>query len=76
MKAEEAKARSKDRIDKELELIYTIIQSYAMLGSRCVCFDRTCNGIHPRTLKILEEEGFSVVRDQDEGQDTIFVAWY
>ena len=76
MTAEEAKAIVKDRIEKELEIVHSIIKGFARLGGKAICIDQDIAHIHPRTIRVLQEEEFSISYSSKENENVVFISWY
>lgn len=76
MTSEDAKALVKDRIDKELERVHSLIEGYARLGGKAICLDQNVAHIHPRTIKVLQEEGFAISYSNNETENVVFISWY
>ncbi len=83
LKAQEVKDLANSKIESQISDVHALIEHSANLGMKAICIDQRIVGLHPRTIKILEEEGFLVTRqrktidkEKDLEEDVIFFDWH
>lgn len=79
--AKEFKDYVDKNVEKQLSVIHCIIDNFASLNAKAVGIDQRLAGIHPRVIKTLKEEGFTVTEDFKDSdgkiiQHTIFIDWH
>ena len=76
---------SKDakEIVNQIEDIQALITHASHLGMKAICLDQRIVGLHPRTIKVIEDGGFLVTRrrqiidpEKDLEEDMIFIDWH
>lgn len=82
MTANEAKKIVSNRVECEVDIIMSLIDNFARLGFRSFSLDEDIAGLHPRTLRTIEQEGFNVVKSHETlvpgevEKDLIYISWY
>ena len=82
MTASEARKIVGNRVECELDIVMSLIDNFARLGFRSLSLDRDVAGLHQRTLKLIEQEGFDVVKSHETlvpgevEKDLIYISWY
>ena len=82
MTASEAKKIVGNRVEREVDIIMSLVDNFSRLGFRSFSLDEDVAGLHPRTLRIIEQEGFDVVKSHETlvsgevEKDLIYISWY
>lgn len=82
MTANEAKKIVGNRVEREVDIIMSLVDNFSRLGFRSFSLDEDVAGLHPRTLRTIEQEGFDVVKSHETlvpgevEKDLIYISWY
>ena len=82
MTANEARKTVNDRVEVETDIIMSLIDGFSRLGFRSFSLEQNTAGLHPRTLKAIEQEGFDIVKSHEVlvpgevEKDLIYFSWY
>jgi len=82
MTASEARKTVNDRVEIETDIIMSLIDGFSRLGFRSFSLEQNIAGLHPRTLKAIEQEGFNIVKSHEVlvpgevEKDLIYISWY
>lgn len=83
MTSEEARTltqKSKNRVEEELDAVHSIIRGVSILGCRHFNLDKCF--FNPRTLKLLEKEGYKIVEEKrvlEPGKvedNWVYITWF
>ena len=82
MTANEARKIVSDRVEVEKDIIMSLIDNFSRLGFRSFSLEQSTAGLHPRTLRVIEKEGFNVIKSHETlvpgeiEKDIIYISWY
>ncbi len=82
MTANEAKKTVNDRVEVERDIIMSLIDGFSRLGFRSLSIEQNIAGLHPRTLRAIEQEGFDIFKSHkvlvpgEVEKDLIYISWY
>ena len=82
MTASEARKTVNDRVEVERDIIMSLIDGFSRLGFRSFSLEQNIAGLHPRTLRAIEQEGFEVIKSHktlapgEVEKDLIYISWY
>lgn len=82
MTANEARKIVGDRVECEIDIVMSLIDNFSRLGFRSFSLEEDIAGLHPRTLRTIEQEGFDVVKSHETlvpgevEKDLIYISWY
>lgn len=82
MTASEARKTVNDRVEVEMDIIMSLIDGFSRLGFRSFSLEQNIAGLHPRTLRAIEQEGFDIVKSHkvlvpgEVEKDLIYISWY
>lgn len=82
MTVSEARKIVNDRVEVERDIIMSLIDGFSRLGFRSFSLEQNVAGLHPRTLRAIEQEGFKVIKSHvtlvpgEVEKDLIYISWY